>query len=214
VGVDSIDDVYQNGVSSPDLPVDSNTHRISSSALHGYVSNLVSSGLIPGQTGSFNDQVIADAAFYASIKDEYCFYEARYTAALAQFLALISDANGASDGQKMLDKTVRLNQRLNSLLEIMHYVGNDRAQKVNVRSPEIVQANDDLQKKINTLSKQKHFLESSDVKIQTQREMMRFSAEKGRAMNIQIMFFVALNVVALGSVIAVYKLVPSPSPSA
>jgi hypothetical protein len=35
--------------------------------------------------------------------------------------------------------------------------------------------------------------------------MMRYSAEKNRSMNIQIMFFVALNVVALGTVLTVYK---------
>jgi hypothetical protein len=34
--------------------------------------------------------------------------------------------------------------------------------------------------------------------------MMRFSGEKNRAMNIQIMFFVALNVVAIGTVMSVY----------
>ena len=39
---------------------------------------------------------------------------------------------------------------------------------------------------------------------------MRYSAEKSRAMNIQIVFFVALNVVALGTIITVYKTVGAP----
>jgi hypothetical protein len=62
-----------------------------------------------------------------------------------------------------------------------------------------------VEAKLAVLAEQKNFLESSDATIQTQQEMLRYSAEKGRAMNIQIMFFVALNVVALGTVLTVYR---------
>jgi hypothetical protein len=48
------------------------------------------------------------------------------------------------------------------------------------------------------------FLTTGDVKFKTYEEMMRYSKEKNQAMSIQIMFFVALNVVALGTVISVY----------
>jgi hypothetical protein len=41
--------------------------------------------------------------------------------------------------------------------------------------------------------------------------MMRFSAEKNRAMTIQILFFVGLNVVALGTVLTVYRGLPGGS---
>jgi hypothetical protein len=76
---------------------------------------------------------------------------------------------------------------------------------LNKRSPTIKDTNDKLKNQLETLKKQKKFLESSDVHIRTQEEMMRYSAEKSRAMNIQIMFFVALNVVALGTIMTVYK---------
>jgi len=100
---------------------------------------------------------------------------------------------------------VDLNKRLNSLLEIINYVSNERSKKVNDRSSEIVAANASLQSKIKALADQQRFLESSDVRIRTQEEMVRYSAEKSRAMNIQIMFFVALNVVALGTIFTVYS---------
>lgn len=202
--VEQIGEEMPNSISTTTLPVDDSTKRISATAIQGYVQNLVSSGRIPGQLPNFDAQMEADLAFYASVRTEYCFYEARYVAALTQFMNLVADSRGA-DSSSALTATINLNKRLNSLLEIMNYVGNDRAQKVNVRSPTINDANESLQQKIERLRAQQEFLKSSDVRIRTQEEMMRFSAEKSRAMNIQIMFFVALNVVALGTVLTVYK---------
>jgi hypothetical protein len=193
-------------ISTDSLSVDPATKRISTSSLQGYIQGLISSGKIPGKLGSFEQQMTADKAFYASIQTEYCFYEARYVAALTQFVTLVSDPRGADQGavSGALTATINLNKRLNSLLEIMNYVSNDRSQKVNSRSPAIEAANASLQDKIAVLKNQQEFLQSSDVRIRTQEEMIRFSAEKSRAMNIQIMFFVALNVVALGTVLTVY----------
>jgi ubiquinone biosynthesis protein COQ9 len=93
-------------------------------------------------------------------------------------------------------------------MEIMSHIVNDRAQKINARSPAIDKANQTLDENIAQLAAQKAFLTSNDVRIKTQEEMVRYSAEKSRAMNIQIMFFVALNVVALGTVFSVYKSMP------
>lgn len=207
VSVDNISDVFPGSVSTADLPIDQSTQRIGTTAIQGYVTSLIGKGAIPGDLGSFDEQMVADKQFYAQVQAEYCFYEARYKTALAQFLSLVSAPTGSDDAsvQAMLRQTVTINQRLNSLLEIINYVGNDRAQKVNVRSPEIDKANTEIQAKIATLTEQKNFLQTSDVRENTQREMMRFSEEKNRAMRTQIMFFVALNVLALGTVLTVYK---------
>jgi len=202
--VDQIDDVMKNSISTTTLPIDDSTKRVSQSSIQGYVDNLVGTGKIPGQDADFDTQMKGDANFYAAVQAEYCFYEARYVAALTQFMSLVADPRGA-DTSAALTSTVNLNKRLNSLLEIMNYVSNDRAQKVNARGPTIDAANATLQGKIGVLQSQQEFLQSSDVRIRTQEEMMRFSAEKSRAMNIQIMFFVALNVVALGTILTVYK---------
>lgn len=207
LSVDHIGDVFPGSISTTDLPVDQSTQRIGTAAIQGYVTSLVGKGAIPGELGSFDQQMVADKRFYSQVQAEYCFYEARYKTALAEFLSLVSAPTGSDNAsvQGILKQTVALNQRLNSLLEIINYVGNDRAQKVNVRSPEIDKANTEIQAKIATLTEQKNFLQTSDVRENTQREMMRFSDEKNRAMRTQIMFFVALNVVALGTVLTVYK---------
>jgi hypothetical protein len=205
--VDQINDVMPNGISTSSLPIDDSTKRISTSAIQGYVNQMEGTGQIPGQLGSFDDQMKADQAFYASVQAEYCFYEPRYVAAITQFLALISNPNGTDPSavQGVLTSVTALNARLNSLLEIINYVGNDRAQRVNARGPQIDAANQALDEKLAILQQQKEFLTTGDSRIKTQAEMIRFSGEKARAMNIQIMFFVALNVVALGTVLTVYN---------
>lgn len=203
--VDQIAEVMPNSISTDSLAIDPSTKRISTSSLQGYIQGL--GGKIPGNIGDFDQQMKADKDFYAAVQAEYCFYEARYKAALTQFLTLVSDAHGADSGavSAILSATVNLNKRLNSLLEILNYVANSRARNVNERSPSIDQANASLQEKIDILKKQQEFLTSNDARTRTQEEMVRYSAEKNRAMNIQIMFFVALNVVALGTIITVYK---------
>jgi len=206
--VEQIGDIMPNSVSAPDLPIDESTQRISATALQSHLSNLVSKGLAPGELGSFDAQMAADKKFYAAVRAEYCFYEARYVAALTQFVSIVSSPTGG-DTSAVLAQTVALNRRLNSLLEVINAVGNDRAQRVDARGPEIVAANKQVQDKLAVLASQKAFLESGDAITKTQIEMTRYSAEKNRALNIQIMFFVALNVVALGTVLTVYRSAPA-----
>ena len=201
--VAQIGDVYPNGVSSPSLPIDESSQRISPDAVRGHVQQLKNAGVVPGEVDDFTAQMAADLAFYQAVQAEYCFYEARYVAALTQFIQLAAAPQGA-DTSAALQATIAINRRLNSLLEVLTYVGNDRAQKVNGRSPQIDAANSALDAKIQVLQQQQIFLTTGDVKIKTFEEMMRYSKEKNHAMSIQIMFFVALNVVALGTVISVY----------
>jgi hypothetical protein len=210
-----INDVMPNSISTTTLTVDQATGRIGASDLQAYVANLVTTGNIPGQMPTFDKQATADKAFYESVQSEYCFYETRYRAALKQFLDQVSNPNGVDEAtvSATLSSTVNLNQRLNSLLEIINHVGNERAKRISARGPEIDKANASLDNKIAALSAQKNFLTAGNSRIRTQEEMMRYSAEKGRAMNIQIMFFVAFNVVALGTVLTVYKSM-GPGPAA
>jgi hypothetical protein len=203
---DQIGDVMPNSISTTTLPVDESTKRISAQALAGYVSGLIQNGAVPGTKATFDEQMAADKKFYDAVQAEYCFYESRYIAALTQFLGLVADPRGsdATTTQNSLSSVIALNARLNSLLEILAFVGNERAQKVAARSPQIDEANASLDKKIAILRQQRETLGSKEGVQRTQEEMVRFSAEKSRAMNIQIMFFVALNVVALGTVLTVY----------
>jgi hypothetical protein len=209
VGPDKINDIFPNGISTTTLTIDPTAQRVSQTALQSYVKSLEAAGKAPGQMGTFDAQMQADQAFYTAVQAEYCFYEARYTAALTQFLNTISQPNPDQNASNTaLQSVITINGRLNSLMEIMSHIVNDRAQKINARSPAIDKANQTLDENIAQLAAQKAFLTSNDVRVKTQEEMVRYSAEKSRAMNIQIMFFVALNVVALGTVFSVYKSMP------
>jgi len=203
-----VDDVYPGPVISTDqIQPDDTTKRISPTQLASYINTKINDGTIPGTLSNFDEQMKADAAFYAAAQTEYCFFEARYKAALDKFLDMVSQQGGSDSGANdYLNNTViRLNRRLNCLLEIMNSVANERATKVNKRSPTIDSANSALQTKIEVLRQQQISLTANNARTRTQEEMVRFSAEKSHAMNIQIIFFVALNVVALGTILTVYK---------
>jgi len=199
-----ISDIMPKSISSTTLPVDDG--RIQASALQSYVSQLKNTGAIPGTMQTFDEQMKADAAFYTAVNSEYCFYETRYVVALTEFLGLVSNpASDPSATTAALNAVVGLNKRLNSLIEILNAVTNERAQQVQSRGPKLDAANATLNKRLAALTAQQKFFTSSDVRLRTQEEMMRFSAEKNHAMNIQIGFFVALNVVAIGAVLTVYR---------
>jgi hypothetical protein len=203
-----VNEVFPNGVAptTDSLPFDPQTQRISTTALQGYVQTLQTSGVVPGQLADITQQIQKDQLFYAAVMNEYCFYEKRYTAALTQFITDVSQTNaGPNAGAESLAATIKLNKKLNILLEVMNYIGNQRATSVNNRNSQINEANNQINTRLQDLQKQQNFLQSSDVRIQTQSEMMRFSKEKNSAMNTQIMFFITLNVVALGTMLTVYK---------
>jgi hypothetical protein len=201
-----VNEVFPNGVANDTLPIDQATQRISPAAITGHAQSLVTSGVAPGQNADINTQIQKDKQFYAAVINEYCFYEKRYTAALTQFITDVSVPNAPPNaGQAALNATIKLNKKLNSILEVLHFIGNQRAASVNNRNSDISTANSQINTRLEQLKQQQNFLQSSDVRIQTQSEMMRFSKEKNSAMNIQIMFFISLNVVALGTMLTVYK---------
>jgi hypothetical protein len=206
VTYDKVDEVFPRGVASSLLTIDPQTQRISTSAIQGHVQALQNSGIIPGQIADITQQIAKDQVFYAAVRQEYCFYEARYTAALTQFITDVSAPNAeATAGTAPLAKTIALNKKLNSILEVMNTIGNQRATTVNNRNTAINTANVQINTRLNELRQQQNFLQSSDVRLQTQSELMRYTKEKNSAMNIQIMFFITLNVVAIGTLLTVYK---------
>jgi hypothetical protein len=172
------------------------------------VSDLVNQGIIPGIIAKYEDQVKADTAFFMAVKNEYCFYETRYRMALGQFLDAISaqgiDTNSAGF-KRTLQQVIDLNIRLNSILEIVAYVGNDRAKHVNQISSNLSNENAELNEKVSKLKAQRDFLQKGESHVRTQEEMIRYTAEKNSSMNNQVIGFVLLNMIAVGVVLTVYS---------
>lgn len=209
VGVPSgnVTDIFPKSISSTSLIPSPTSGKIDGSILISYVSDLVNQGLAPGIKANYDDQVKADTEFFLNVKNEYCFYETRYRTALGQFLDAISstgvDTNSAAF-KKILQQVIDLNIRLNSILEIVTYIGNDRAQHVNQISSSISKENADLSEKVATLKMQREFLQNGESHVRTQEEMIRYTAEKNTSMNNQVIGFVLLNILAVGVVLTVY----------
>jgi hypothetical protein len=204
----SVTDIFPKGISSTTLVPNSSSGKIDSSILMSYVSDLVNQGLAPGIKEKYDEQVKADTAFFLAVRNEYCFYETRYKSALGQFLDAISapgiDTKSASF-KSTLQRVIDLNVRLNSILEIVVYIGNDRARHVNQISSRISTENAGLSEKVEKLKAQRDFLQTGESHIRTQEEMIRYTAEKNASMNNQVIGFVLLNILAVGVVLTVYS---------
>lgn len=204
----AVTDIFPKSISSTSLIPNPSTGRIEASILMSHVSELVNNNLAPGIKTDYDKQVQADTTFFMSVKDEYCFYEARYRTALSKFLDAISEqgvnTNSASF-KKTLQQVIDLNVRLNSILEIIAYIGNDRAQHVNQISSSISTENASLSEKVAKLKAQRDFLQTGEAHVRTQEEMIRYTAEKNSSMNNQVIGFVLLNMIAVGVVLTVYS---------
>jgi hypothetical protein len=87
----------------------------------------------------------------------------------------------------------------------MNAVANDRAQKVDKYRGHLVDGNTVINKNIAKLAAIKTKMNAGNLRLTTQREMMKYTEEKNRALRVQITVFAVLNVVALGVVYTAYK---------
>jgi hypothetical protein len=124
------------GVASDSLVPDEASGRVSAAAIASHVQTLQGAGIIkprPMRTIAGGAQETdtdalkaADAQLHTKLRQEYCYYEQRYRYALKNFLfkATSRNANDNPEAQRLLRDTKTLNIRLNSVLEVMNYVGN------------------------------------------------------------------------------------------
>jgi hypothetical protein len=148
-----------------------------------------------------------DAELYKSANDEYCYYEQRYRYALKRFLELATSRVQAdnAEARSMLTITIKLNQRLNAIIEMMNYLAQQRVDIANQNKDDINSRNAMINKRLTQLQKVSSKLKNDTVMIQTQKEMMRYTEEKNNHVTNQISVWVALNVLALATVFYVYR---------
>jgi hypothetical protein len=103
------------------------------------------------------------------------------------------------------NSTTEVNKRLQSLLEIMNAVANERAKRVDTFRQRHIDGNDSINKNILRLADIKKKLNSNNLRLSTQREMQVYTEEKNRALRVQVTVFAILNVVALGVVYTAYS---------
>lgn len=209
---------FQGGIATTNLTPDPSTNRIPASQLSSYVISLEQAGLVPvhkpkpsSRTKSLEtdmDKLVADdSKFFGTVRDEFCYYEARYKFALRRFLELSTSLDNTNNdaARQMLNISTQLNQKLNNLLEIVSFITEARVSKINNNKGRINQTNAMINKSIGSLKNQYALLSRDNAQIETQKEMIKYTKEKNEYIVNQITTFTALNAFAIGAVFAVWK---------
>jgi hypothetical protein len=113
--------------------------------------------------------------------------------------------NDNGEAQRLLRDAKTLNIRLNSVLEVMNYLTQERVSHVNSVTTTANRANTNINEKLTRLQKTYAMLSSDNAIVMTQKESVRYTEEKNAHNSNQIGLWTALNVVALATIFYVYK---------
>jgi hypothetical protein len=205
--------VFTSGVSNSLLTPNPTTGRIPTEQLQRHIADLKSSGIIKprptldGSKTNMEQRVSDDKELATKIQREYCFYEGRYKYALRQFLEKATSGNSADDliARSSLEKSVSLNKRLNSIIEIMNYLAQERVGDTNALVGDINANNTRIVESKSRLMSQYAGLRNDELITKTQKEMVRYTTEKNNHIANQISVWTALNVLALATIYYVYR---------
>jgi hypothetical protein len=209
-------EIYPNGVMSDSLVPDDTTGRVDPSSIAGHVNNLQAMNIVKtppqvkvgGQMQVDMDMYVRqDNELYQSLQTEYCHYNERYMYALNKFLSLATsrDAKDNPAAQNLLELSRKLNIRVNSVLEIMNYLAQNRVNLVNSNSGAIESSNAIISSRLKKISSMFGRLKDDNAVVTTQREMVRYTEEKNAYTSNQIAVWTALNVLTLGAIAFVYR---------
>lgn len=208
--------MYTGGVASETLTPDASTGRVPVAVLQAYIQHLEGTGALKKRpTQKVGDRyetdmdklVAQDTELYKTIQSEFCFYEQRFRYALKIFLqkATSRDSTDNMTARAMLTKMKILNIRMNSVIEVMNYLAQNRVPITNRNKDAINKLNKQINEKyIKTMSMFK-MLQNDQNMVRTQREMVRYTEEKNQYTTNQIGLWAALNVVALATIFYVYR---------
>lgn len=205
---------YSGGISPLTFTPDPNTGRVPASQLASYIGQLEQLNMVPVRKNipgtskvNIDDLVNKDAVFFKNVKNEYCYYEARYRYALRKFLQASTSLDNTQNNiaRNMLQVSTDLNQRLNNLLEITAYLTESRMGSINSKKDTINQSNKDINKRISQLNNQQALLTRDNAITETQKEMVKYTQEKNEHILNQISVFVVLNVAAIGAIFAIWR---------
>lgn len=190
---------------------------LTSTALTKILQDMSSSGVLPNPQTSTAAAYRAKAkALLDSAKAEYCFYNARYKAALDYLFAGIRNlttnlttGSGSADLQQVvesrLEKTQTLNRKLNDLIQIMNKVTEKLMNSSSTLQEEIVRFTTTLRNNKEKLEKQNQVIQSNEASMRLQKQMVKYTEEKSRYSDNLLKMYSFLNIVALGLLVYVYK---------
>lgn len=152
-----------------------------------------------------------DRAFVERLKQEYCFYDARYRYSLKQLIAKLqagyTDANqqNAQLIQTYLKATQGLNQRLNDLTQLCNEISKQRLQSTRDQNSNINYLNSQLQERSQKLNEQNKILSSEQATALLYKDMVKYTKEKADSVNNLLSMYSFMNVVVLGLLVYLYR---------
>lgn len=171
---------------------------------------IFSNAMAPGQlaTGALETQIANDRKLMVSLQEEYCWYYSRYAYALKNWIgyATSRDSSQSALAASTLPTVQTLNMRCIFIVEFMNYVTQLRIPPAQQDAASIATANASLNTKLQSLQQAKSLFDQNNAQVITQREMVRYTAEKNTSMMSSVVMWGAINVIALGAIGAVYTM--------
>lgn len=165
----------------------------------------------PVNTANVSDYRNKLNKFIEMIKSEYKFYDVRYKYALSKLLATIADAWNVTTPEKTatintyLGYTQELNKKINNLITIIKAITTKLYVTSDAMNAQIANFNNTINENRSKLQKQNNIITSSEAVSKLQKEMIKYSEEKGRYTNNLLNLYSFLNIVVFGLLIYVYK---------
>lgn len=201
----------------PSTPFSSTDRDASGNLIAAAVTRVVTSlktgGILPAPSPA-NTYAERRATFVANVKNEYCFYEQRYMYALKQLFAAIradtanrtsSSSTVSADVSKYLALCQTLNTKVNDLLSIIAGITSELSSRSDALQLEMENIHAELQTQKAGLEKQAKILSSTEGTATIEKQMVKYSEEKARRANNLLNIYSALNLVALGLLVYVYR---------
>ena len=176
------------------------------------VGSLKGSGIVPTPNPQKTDLYLKKVdELLKNTEAEYCFYEARYKYSLERLLSAINQGYSNNTGdvqtaiQRYLLTTQELNQRLNDLTQIINGITEDMMSSTNGLEQQVQAFDTKMKEQQKKLQAQNKIISSGQAVTELNKQMVKFTEEKGKYSNNLLGLYSFLNIVALGLLVYIYK---------
>jgi hypothetical protein len=199
--------------SPPGSPDRDGNNMLKDTTLKALVSSLKGSGIIPTAKVSGNAELFMkkQGELLKNIESEYCFYEARYKYSLEELFKNINIGYMNNTGdiqtaiQSSLASTQVLNQKLNDLTQIINAITDDMLSSTTMLEEETRALDKKMKEQKQKLDAQNKIISSNQATTELNKQMVKFTEQKGKYSNNLLGLYSFLNIVALGLLVYVYK---------
>lgn len=212
-----LDKPYSNGNVPGVLPLSmSNLEKgqLPVNDLNMLVSNLKRSGVIPTMTSDTELFLKKQTELIGNLKTEYCYYHSRYKYSLYRLFKLIESScitQSTKDEKSMMQWTKyisdikELNVKMNVLIQIISSITDESLKSSTPMENEIKDFDKNIKETQLKLLEQNKIISSNQAITKLNKEMVKYTEEKGRYTDNLLKMYSVLNIVVLGLLVYVYK---------